>query len=167
MLWICPKLWRYCSGVIKFINGAFNTVVSLDPKQCTLGMLDGMVPQDQIRNAISKALFQTHELILQCWKSYNPSNSKECICHIGNTRWIERLIYTQGCRAKFGKVWQGWLNTLGLSTNNLLLLWCNSYHMLAYHYIALPSNLCMLQCMIVKHCELSYSEACPGPSLKG
>lgn len=93
LLWRCPKLHLYCSGVLSTINKVFQVTVPADPKNCILGILDEFIIEDHSKLAIARALFQTHLLILRHWKTVEPPTLKERIPQMGNTLWLEKYIY--------------------------------------------------------------------------
>lgn len=72
LLWRCPKLHRYWSEVLGTLNRVFWKNVPLDPTHCILGVLEEAVPEEMVRIAFSRALFQARKLILMGWKSISP-----------------------------------------------------------------------------------------------
>lgn len=58
LLWRCPKLHRFWTGVVSMVNGAFKVTVPMDPKPCLLGIVDDILTGDDQKQAIARALFQ-------------------------------------------------------------------------------------------------------------
>lgn len=44
LLWPCPKLHRYWTGVLNTLIHVFKTSIPLDPTCCILGALEGVIP---------------------------------------------------------------------------------------------------------------------------
>lgn len=122
LLWRCPKLHRYWHEVISTLNGVFQTTVPVDPMQCLLGVLDEVIPEEQTKVAVSRALFQARKLILMAWKSAVPPSVKMWITHMGKTLIMEKYIYQhRGCPHRFERIWSSWLDTPGLSPRELVM----------------------------------------------
>lgn len=120
LLWHCPKLHLYWTGVIATINKLFQVNISNDPKLCISGILDGLPIEDNPKQAIPQALFQVR--ILRGWKATEPPILKEWINQMGVTLHLEKYIFQhRGQPDKFEAVWSSLLNTPGLSLVDLIL----------------------------------------------
>lgn len=56
LLWRCPKLHRYWDSIVRTINNIFHADVSLDPKPCLLGVLEEVIQDAYVREAVGRAL---------------------------------------------------------------------------------------------------------------
>lgn len=57
LLWRCPKMHRFWTGVVSRINRAFQVMVPMDTKPCLLGIVDDILTGDDQKQAIARALF--------------------------------------------------------------------------------------------------------------
>lgn len=57
LLWCCPKLYLYWSGVLQTLNMVFQVTVPSDPKHCIFGILDVLQLKKYHREAIAGDLF--------------------------------------------------------------------------------------------------------------
>ena len=122
LLWRCPKLHLFWSGVVTLLNRVYLTNIPVDPKPCLLGIIDDMSLDDNSRQAILRALFQARRLILRHWKAVDPPTLKEWITQMGDTIRMERYVYQhRGCSRKFEQVWAPWLDSPGLSPVDLVM----------------------------------------------
>lgn len=121
LLWRCPKLHLYWNEVINTINRVFQIVIPLDPKPCLLGIVDDLLTEDILRQAIRRALFQARLLILRHWRSTCPPTVQEWITQMGATIRMEKIIYQhRGATQKYEKLWAPWLDTPGLAPIDLI-----------------------------------------------
>lgn len=100
LLWRCPRLHLYWSGVIATINRVYQTTIPADPKPCILGMIDDIPIEDNFKQAIARALFQARKLILRRWKVIEPPTLKEWIAQMGDTIRLEKYIFQHGRSGK-------------------------------------------------------------------
>lgn len=104
------------------LKGVFQTKVPIDHICCMLGILEEVIPEELIRAAFSRALFQARKLILMGWKSTLPPTSASWITHMGNTLIMEKYIYQhRGCPGRFEHIWSHWLETPGLSPKEVVM----------------------------------------------
>lgn len=122
LLWRSPKRHLYWRGVLVTINWAFQFDVPLDPKQCILGILEDHITEENPKQAITRALFQTRKLIFRHWKATEPPTLNEWVTQMGVTLRLEKYIFQlRGHPGKFNLVWSPWLNTPGLAPVDLIL----------------------------------------------
>lgn len=122
LLWRCPKLHLYWSGVVTTINKAFQVTVPMDPKPCVLGILDDLQIEDNSEKAIARALFQARQLILRHWKGSDTPTLQEWTTQMADTLPLEKYIFQhQGRPGKFEAIWSPWLDTPGLCPVDLVL----------------------------------------------
>ena len=122
LMWRCPKLHLYWSGVLDTLTTVFSATISRDPKVCVLGVLDDIQLEDNPRQAIGRALFQARKLILHHWKASEPPKISEWITQMGAMLRMEKYIYQhRGRRGKFDLLWAPWLDTPGLAPLELVL----------------------------------------------
>lgn len=57
LLWRCPKLHLFWTGVVNIINSIFQVNIQMNPKPCLLGTLDDLPIEDIPKQAIARALF--------------------------------------------------------------------------------------------------------------
>lgn len=79
MIWRCPKLHRYWSGIMEKINSVFGTSLDTESKVCLLGLIEeeGVLGSTQI--AITRCLFQGRKLIAYKWQEKNPPSVAEWV----------------------------------------------------------------------------------------
>lgn len=89
---------------------------------CILGVLEEEIPEESVRVAFSRALFQARKLILIGWKSTRPPTSCSWVEHMGQTLIREKYICQhRGCPGRFERIWSKWLDTPGLSPRELVM----------------------------------------------
>lgn len=122
LLWRCPKLHRYWTGVVSTLNSAFQVTVQMDTKPFLLGIVDDIPTGDDQKQAIARALFQARKLILRHWKAVVPPALREWLAQMGDTLRLEKYIYQhRGRPQKFDKLWSPWLDTPGISPIDLVM----------------------------------------------
>lgn len=65
------------------MNAAFQVPIPLDPKHCTLGILNVRIPDKYAKEAPSRASFQARRLILLHWVSQTPPSLQAWLEQIG------------------------------------------------------------------------------------
>lgn len=121
-MWECPKLHCYWTGIVCTINSTFQIATPLDSKPCLLGILDEVIPDVQVREAVSRALFQARKLLLHHWISQSPPTIEIWLANMGITLQYEHLIYQhRGSSNWFSMIWGCWLAYPGLAPLNLVL----------------------------------------------
>lgn len=101
------------------LHNVFLSNIPLDPKCCVLSILEEVESCAFIREAISRASFQSQKFILQHLKSADlPYQMDQKF----DTLRFELYIYQQrGCPGKYEKLWANWLNTPGLRALELAM----------------------------------------------
>lgn len=77
MVWRCPKLVRYWTGVVEAINGTFGTSFEIDVRLCILGYRVWGVEEVTLKTAVLRCLYQARKLITQRWQSVSPPTAEE------------------------------------------------------------------------------------------
>lgn len=113
MVWRCPKLVRYWSGILKIINTTFRVKLDLEPKTCVLGHIDEDLGDVSTIIAIARCLYQARKLIAKSWQSKTPPTPEEWVRIVNSLVWKEKTTYTRlGHYGKFVKIWnlgyKGW-----------------------------------------------------------
>lgn len=67
LLWRCPKLHLFWTGVLSTISRVFHVTIPTDPKPCVLWLVDDIPMDDNPKQAIARALFQARKLDIGRW----------------------------------------------------------------------------------------------------
>lgn len=121
LLWRCLKLHLYWTQVIDKLNMVFRVKIPLNPKCSLLNILEEIIEDELRRIAVRRALFHAHKLMLLLWKSLDPPMHKSWVSSVGTSLLLESHIFIRrGCPGRFEKLWGLWLDTPGLSPQELV-----------------------------------------------
>lgn len=95
MIWRCPKLYRYWSGIIGKINVVFGTSLNTEAKVCLLGLIEEEGILGATQTAVTRCLFQGRKLIAHKWQDKNPPTVTEWVQVVKETIEKEKYIYTR------------------------------------------------------------------------
>lgn len=112
LLWSCPMIQTYWTQVINFLHDQMGSPLQLDPRPCILGLLSEINVDKFFVTFLHKSLFLDRRLITRYWMRATPPTVQMWKIEVNTTLPYKRVIYLhRGCPAKFGQVWDRWLNS--------------------------------------------------------
>ena len=110
LIWACPKIQDLWKQIITFLHDTMGTPVTLDPKQCLLGIF----PTDTDKFTkifLHESLFSARKIIARKWMRQTPPTFPEWKAEINMTLPYKKCVYiNRACPDKYYKIWDRWLN---------------------------------------------------------
>lgn len=102
ILWQCPRIQGYWSRIVQFLHDQMGSPVSLDPKQCLLGLF----PEDEIwSHFVHETMFIVRKIIARNWIQVAAPTLSAWLAEINNSLPYKKVVYmNRGCPAKYNKI---------------------------------------------------------------
>lgn len=103
------KYTYYTFNLVTFLHDNMGSPVTLDPKQCLLGIFPD--PSDKFTKIfLQETLFSGRKIIARRWMRSTPLEIKEWMADINVTLPYKRFLYiNRGCPDKFNRIWDRWV----------------------------------------------------------
>lgn len=97
MVWRCPKLARYWSGITRIIETRFKIKLKQEARVCILGLMGENMGCNNKKIAIARCLYQARKLIAQSWLSTTPPITEDWLRTVDKLVWTEKnSLYQEG-----------------------------------------------------------------------
>lgn len=119
----CLVIKVNANKIILVINQAFQVSLQNYPLTCILGFLDEELFIPHAQTVLSRLLYLAHKFILLNWIAPLPPTLKEWHIQVNTTLLRERhILKSRGTPFKFNKLWDPWLQVMGLAPIALVSL---------------------------------------------
>lgn len=112
LLWQCPILQGLWKQIVDFLHDDMGSPLSLDPKQCLLGIFPDLDLDKYTKLFLHESLFSDKKFIARQWMRSTPPSFSEWKADVNTTLPYKKCMYLNiGCPDKYNKTWDKWLKS--------------------------------------------------------